>query len=75
MAESTHFNLGTHTKAISTPSKDPQDWFNTGLNWCYGFDQEEGVAYAAGPFYNNTWRQHSLGEARARRTPSSGSGK
>ena len=37
------FNLGTHTKQISTPSPQAQRWFNIGLNWCYGFNHEEGV--------------------------------
>lgn len=78
------FNLGTHTKQISTSSAEAQKYFTLGLNWSYGFNQEEGVkcfhralthdpkclmahwgvAYAAGPFYNNLWRQHSLDEAR-----------
>lgn len=38
------FNLGTHTKLISTPSSEAQRWFNIGLNWCYGFNHEEGVS-------------------------------
>jgi tetratricopeptide (TPR) repeat protein len=77
------FDLGSHTKRISTSSSEAQKYFNIGLNWSYGFNQEEGVAcfnqalihdsecvmahwgvaYAAGPFYNNLWRQHSLDEA------------
>ncbi|MFT5894945.1 MAG: tetratricopeptide (TPR) repeat protein [bacterium] len=77
------FDLGSHTKRISTSSTEAQKYFNIGLNWSYGFNQEEGVAcfkqalmhdsecimahwgvaYAAGPFYNNLWRQHSLDEA------------
>lgn len=38
-----HFNLGTHTRAISTPSPEAKRWFNMGLNWCFGFNFEEGV--------------------------------
>lgn len=77
------FDLGDHKRAISTPSAEAQAWFNKGLNWCYGFNHEEGVtcfkralehdpacvmahwgiAYGAGPFYNNLWRQHSQDEA------------
>jgi tetratricopeptide (TPR) repeat protein len=38
------FDLGSHTKQISTTSPEAQKWFNIGLNWCYGFNQEEGVA-------------------------------
>ncbi len=77
------FNLGSLTKTISTNSEKAQYWFNMGLNWCYGFNHEEGVkcfqealkhdpgcvmaywgiAYGAGPFYNNLWRQMSDDEA------------
>ncbi|MCL4768060.1 MAG: hypothetical protein KJZ80_17705 [Hyphomicrobiaceae bacterium] len=79
------FNLGAHTKTISTTSPEAQRWFNLGLNWCYGFNRDEaircfhkaldsdpecvmahwGVAYAAGPFYNLTWREHGEQEANA----------
>ncbi len=78
-----HFDLGAHKKKISTTSPEAQKWFNFGLNWCYGFNHEEGlkcfqealkhdpqcvmalwgIAYAAGPFYNNLWRQFSQDEA------------
>jgi len=37
------FDLGANTRRISTASPDAQKWFNLGLNWCYGFNQEEGV--------------------------------
>lgn len=37
------FNLGSHTRKISTSSEQAQYWFDMGLNWCYGFNQEEGV--------------------------------
>ena len=68
---------------ISTDSPTAQRWFDRGLNWCYGFNHEEGskcfakaleadqgcamahwgLAYAAGPFYNLTWREHGEAEA------------
>ncbi len=38
------FDLGAHSKAISTTSAQAQRWFNLGLNWCYGFNHEEGAA-------------------------------
>jgi len=38
-----HFDLGTHTMSVTTKSETAQFWFNYGLNWCYGFNQEEGV--------------------------------
>jgi tetratricopeptide (TPR) repeat protein len=37
------FNLGTHTRVISTASPETQRWFNLGLNWCFGFNKSEGV--------------------------------
>ena len=79
------FNLGTYRRLISTRSAETQHWFDIGLNWCYGFNHEEGIkcfekaletdpgcafvhwgiAYAAGPFYNLTWKEHSEAEADA----------
>ncbi|PDQ17276.1 hypothetical protein CN311_30875 [Mesorhizobium sanjuanii] len=79
------FDLGTYRRPISTCSAETQRWFDIGLNWCYGFNHEEGIkcferaletdadcpmvhwgiAYAAGPFYNLTWKEH--GEAEANR--------
>lgn len=38
-----HFDLGAHRRAVSTTSADAQRWFDLGLNWCFGFNQEEGV--------------------------------
>lgn len=77
------FNLGTYRRPISTRSAETQRWFDIGLNWCYGFNHEEGIkcfekaletdadcpmvhwgiAYAAGPFYNLTWKEHGGAEA------------
>ncbi len=77
------FDLGTYRRVVSTRSPEAQRWFDLGLNWCYGFNQEEaircfekalsfdpgcamahwGIAYAAGPFYNLTWREHGPAEA------------
>lgn len=37
------FDLGAHTRTVSTRSPDAQRWFDLGLNWCYAFNQEEGV--------------------------------
>ena len=39
-----YFDLGSHRKSVSTTSKEAQLWFDRGLNWCFGFNQEEGVA-------------------------------
>lgn len=38
-----HFDLGSHTRTISTTSADAQRWFDTGLNWCFAFNKAEGV--------------------------------
>jgi tetratricopeptide (TPR) repeat protein len=79
------FDLGSYQRRISTASAETQRWFNFGLNWCYGFNHEEGIkcferaletdstcpmvhwgiAYAAGPFYNLTWKEHGPIEARS----------
>lgn len=76
------FDLGPFHRPISTISSEAQLWFDRGLNWCYAFNQEEGlacfkeslrqdpecpmaywgIAYAAGPFYNFTWRDFSTKE-------------
>lgn len=37
------FDLGTHSRPITTVSEDAQGWFDLGLNWCYGFNHEEGI--------------------------------
>lgn len=37
------FDLGCHARPIVTHSPDAQRWFDLGLNWCFGFNQEEGV--------------------------------
>ncbi|MGI9371382.1 MAG: tetratricopeptide repeat protein [Hyphomicrobiales bacterium] len=40
---SDRFDLGAHKRAITTSSQEAQHWFNMGLNWCFGFNQEEGL--------------------------------
>lgn len=77
------FNLGAYRRPISTSSAQTQRWFDIGLNWCYGFNHDEGIkcfekaletdpgcamahwgiAYASGPFYNLTWKEHGKEEA------------
>jgi len=37
------FNLGSHSRPISTGSADAQRWFDRGFNWCYGFNFVEGT--------------------------------
>ena len=38
------FDLGSHTRTISTASVEAQRFFNIGLNWVYGFNHEEGIS-------------------------------
>ena len=38
-----YFNLGSYRRDISTNSEAARCWFNRGLNWCYGFNQEEAI--------------------------------
>jgi tetratricopeptide (TPR) repeat protein len=37
------FDLGTYSRPISTRSAETQRWFDLGLNWCYGFNHDEGI--------------------------------
>jgi tetratricopeptide (TPR) repeat protein len=37
------FNLGSHSRIVSTGSPDAQRWFDLGLNWCFAFNKSEGV--------------------------------
>ncbi|NUP23473.1 MAG: hypothetical protein HOZ81_46945 [Streptomyces sp.] len=39
-----YYDLGTHTRAVTTPSAQAQLWFDRGLNWTYAFHHEEAVA-------------------------------
>jgi tetratricopeptide (TPR) repeat protein len=41
--EMDRFNLGSHSRIISTGSPDTQRWFDLGLNWCFAFNKAEGV--------------------------------
>ncbi len=43
MSAAQHFDLGSHTRPITTTSADSQRWFDLGLNWCFGFNHEEAV--------------------------------
>src|SRR5688572_7790582 len=57
---SDYFDLGSHTRTISTTSDEAQCWFDRGLNWCYGFNHEEAVrcferALAADPACPMAW--------------------
>src|ERR1700726_2473469 len=37
------FNLGSHSRTVSTSSLETQRWFDLGLNWCFAFNKEEGI--------------------------------
>ena len=38
-----YFDLGTHTFPITTTSPEAQTWFDRGMAWVYGFNQDEAV--------------------------------
>jgi len=38
-----YFDLGSYQRNITTTSDTAKAWFNRGLVWCYGFNQEEAV--------------------------------
>lgn len=38
-----YYELGTHSRQITTVSPDAQLWFNRGLQWSYAFNHEEAV--------------------------------
>ena len=37
------FDLGSHSRPITTSSPEAQAWFDRGLAWCFGYNHEEGV--------------------------------
>ena len=39
-----NFDLGRYTRPITTNHPEAQTWFDSGLNWIYGFNHEEAVA-------------------------------
>ncbi|KAB2971162.1 hypothetical protein F8R89_03335 [Streptomyces sp. SS1-1] len=39
-----YYDLGTHTRPVTTSSTSAQLWFDRGLNWTYAFHHEEAVA-------------------------------
>ena len=38
-----YYDLGTHTRPVTTDSADAQLWFDRGLIWCYSYNHEESV--------------------------------
>ncbi len=39
-----YFDLGAHSRPVSTASREAQAWFDRALVWCYGFNHDEAVA-------------------------------
>ena len=39
-----YYDLGTHSRKITTKSDDAQVWFDRGLNWTYGYNHGEAIA-------------------------------
>ncbi len=40
---SDYFDLGSHSRPITTTSEEAQIWFDRGLNWTYAFNHEEAI--------------------------------
>jgi tetratricopeptide (TPR) repeat protein len=38
-----YYDLGRHSRPVTTPSPEAQTWFDRGLVWTYGFNHEEAV--------------------------------
>jgi tetratricopeptide (TPR) repeat protein len=38
------YDIGRYARTVTTSSAEAQRWFDRGLNWCYGYHHEEGVA-------------------------------
>jgi tetratricopeptide (TPR) repeat protein len=41
---SDYYDLGTHSRAVTTTSSEAQLWFDRGLIWAFGYNHEESVA-------------------------------
>ena len=39
-----HYDLGTHSKRITTASEQAQTWFDRGLIWVYAYNHEEALS-------------------------------
>lgn len=37
------YDVGSHSRTVTTASADAQRWFDRGLNWCFGYHHEEAV--------------------------------
>ena len=56
------FDLGAHTMPVSTTSAETQRWFDLGLNWCFGFNKDEGrQVLPQGPRVRSRVRDGALG--------------
>ena len=38
-----YYDLGSHHRAVETPSPQAQTWFDRGLIWAYAFNHEEAI--------------------------------
>ena len=38
-----YYDLGRHSRPVTTSSPEAQTWFDRGLVWTYGFNHEEAV--------------------------------
>ncbi len=37
------YDVGAHTRTVTTTSPEAQRWFDRGLNWCFGYHHEEAM--------------------------------
>lgn len=38
-----YYDLGAHSRKVTTDSAEAQKWFDRGLVWCYGYNHEESI--------------------------------
>ncbi|MDA9009391.1 hypothetical protein N9K16_05475 [Alphaproteobacteria bacterium] len=39
-----YFNLGEHTRKVTTSSEEAQKWCDRGMIWCFGYNHDESIA-------------------------------
>ena len=39
-----YFDLGKHTRRVTTSTEDAQKWCDRGMIWCFGYNHGESIA-------------------------------